>query len=136
MIVNNILQCSVKSIEDHGIILDTGKQEYSGFISNKELTNAQIDVNTIVPGLVILCSIASKPSGRTINLKPTTATISAKENHSFNNFINRFYTTRVIVDALINDVTENGLVTKVYGLVDGTIALSQIQNFELKRIKT
>ena len=90
LIVNNILQCSVKSIEDHGIILDTGKQEYSGFISNKELTNAQIDVNTIVPGLVILCSIASKPSGRTINLKPTTATIS-QENHSFNNFINRFY---------------------------------------------
>ena len=41
----------------------------------------------------------------------------------------------MIVDALINDVTENGLVTKVYGLVDGTIALSQIQNFELKELK-
>lgn len=135
LIVNNILQCSVKSIEDHGIILDTGKQEYSGFISNKELTNAQIDVNTIVPGLVILCSIASKPSGRTINLKPTTATISAKKTTVSTISSIDSIQPGVIVDALINDVTENGLVTKVYGLVDGTIALSQIQNFELKELK-
>ena len=135
LIVNNILQCSVKSIEDHGIILDTGKPEYSGFISNKELTNAKIDVTTIVPGLVILCSIATKPSSRTINLKPIVATISAKKSTVSTISSIDSIQPGVIVDALINDVTENGLVTKVYGLVDGTIALSQIQNFDLKELK-
>lgn len=134
LIINNILQCSVKSVEDHGIILDTGKSEYSGFISNKELSNANLEVDSIKPGLVILCAISSKVSGRTINLKPTSSVSIKKGAVTTISSIDSIQ-AGVVVDALINEITDNGLITKVYGLVDGTIALSQIHNFDIKDLK-
>ncbi|RCK54856.1 rRNA biogenesis protein RRP5 [Candida viswanathii] len=134
LLVNNVLQCAVKSVEDHGVILDTGKAEYSGFIGNKELKNANIDVDSIKPGLVILSAISSKVSGRTINFKPASSVSVKKGAVTTISSIDSIQ-PGVIVDALINDVTENGLITKVYGLVDGTIALSQIQNFDIRDLK-
>ncbi|EMG50930.1 RRP5 rRNA biogenesis protein RRP5 [Candida maltosa Xu316] len=133
LIPNNVLQCSVKSIEDHGIILDTGIPEYSGFISNKELKTTY-DIESIKPGMVILCSISTKISGRIINLKPIENSIYKKSAITTISSIDAIQ-PGIIVDALISDVTEQGLITRVYGLVDGTINLSQVQDFDIKSLK-
>lgn len=37
LVPGNIVLCSVKSIEDHGLILDCGIEGFSAFVSNKEL---------------------------------------------------------------------------------------------------
>ncbi|GMG37587.1 unnamed protein product [Ambrosiozyma monospora] len=41
VIANATIQASVKSIEDHGAILNVGKSKLSGFVSKKELTNGE-----------------------------------------------------------------------------------------------
>ncbi|CAI5756419.1 unnamed protein product [Candida verbasci] len=125
LLPGNVLQCFVKSIEDHGVILDTGKS-VSGFISNKDL---DIEVKE---GTVILCSVLSQPKGRTINLKPVT-----QPNKKYLSSITSIDSIQpgIIVDALVTDVTSTGLVTKVFGLVDGTINLSSIHEFDLSKLK-
>ncbi|KAK6204350.1 uncharacterized protein RJT21DRAFT_116749 [Scheffersomyces amazonensis] len=131
--VGNILQGSIKSIEDHGIILSTGKSGLAGFISNKEIQNSpNLELEELKVGQVLLTSIAAKASTRSITLKPiqNAKKISITSISSVDAI-----QPGIIVDALVSDITKNGLVTKVFGLVDGTINLSHVQIFDLQALK-
>ncbi|KAK9239989.1 hypothetical protein V1525DRAFT_396537 [Lipomyces kononenkoae] len=66
------LQASVKSLEDHGVSLDVGLPEISGFISNKELEYANYRPGQVVEGQTLLLTILNKSAnGRTVTLSAT-----------------------------------------------------------------
>ncbi|EGW33284.1 uncharacterized protein SPAPADRAFT_137651 [Spathaspora passalidarum NRRL Y-27907] len=130
----NLLQCSVVSVEDHGIIVDTGKPKISGFISNKELTNGKIEIGSVKPGLVILASIVSQPKGRTVTLRPANVTTKKPISVTTISSVDAIQ-PGMIVDALIGEVTKNGLIVKVFGLVDGSISLAHLREFSLDKLK-
>ncbi|KAK6465056.1 hypothetical protein DFJ63DRAFT_282319 [Scheffersomyces coipomensis] len=131
--IGNIIQCSIKSIEDHGIILNTGKSGLTGFISNKEINNStDIELADLIVGSVLLTTIVAQPSTRSLTLKPIQNL--KKTSVSSISSIDAIQ-PGIIVDALISDITKNGLVTKVFGLVDGTINLSHLQVFDLPALK-
>lgn len=127
LIVGNVLQCSVKSVEDHGLILNTGRSDLAGFISNKELANYD-QRDKLNVGSVILTSIVSKPAAnsRTITLRPANLT-SKKATVNTISSIDSIQ-PGIMVDALVSDVTKNGIVTKVFGLVDATLNLGHLSN--------
>ncbi|KAH3898887.1 related to rRNA biogenesis protein RRP5 [Saccharomycodes ludwigii] len=120
---NGAIQCSIKSIEDHGAILDIGNGKLNGFIPNKELPpNA-------TPGLVFL-GFVSKSSDRTV-------TISGRSNPT--NVISTISSVDTIVpgqlvDFLVESVRPNhGIFGKVFGLVNGFLNLAHInvkENFQ------
>ncbi|KAI5951425.1 RRP5 [Candida jiufengensis] len=130
LIIGNVLQASIKSIEDHGIILDLGIEGYSGFILNKD-----IDEESIIKkeGSVLSATISLKPSGRIINLKPLNSSTTKKAITTISSI--DAIQPGIIVDALVNENSESGITTKVFGLVDGTINLSDLQDFNLANIK-
>lgn len=67
LVSGSTLQVSVKSVEDHGVILETGK-ESKAFISNKELKSANYELEQIKPGAVYLSTVVNK-NARTITVK-------------------------------------------------------------------
>lgn len=128
LVAGNVLQCSVKSVEDHGIILNTGRPSLSGFISNKELGDNRLNAYA---GSVILATIISQPSAssRTINLRPAAGNFAGSKK----NIVTTVSTIDAIqpgamVDALVSDVTKNGIVAKVLGFIDATINLGHLSN--------
>lgn len=128
----NLVQGSVASKEDHGIILDIGKSQITGFLSNKDLTDCDIDTDTIQVGQVFLSSIASK-SSRALTLKPLKKT-SKNSTVSTITSVDAIQ-SGVVVDALVSAITRNGIVAKVYGLVDGTINLTHLPEIDLKTLQ-
>lgn len=132
----NLLQGSVKSIEDHGIILNVGKPNLSGFISNKELKNAKdIDPEALKVGDVLLTSIVSKSSSRTITLRPVESNSTSKKATVSSISSVDAIEPGILVDALVSDITKNGIVTRVFGLVDATINLPNLNDFDLNTLK-
>lgn len=124
LVVNATVQVSVKTVEDHGAILDLGK-DVGGFISNKEIKAAGFEPESLLPGSVFLSTIANKNS-RTITVKLTTnkknvvTTISSVDAVVPGN----------MVEALVTEVERDGIVSKVYGMLDSTISLGHIGVFE------
>ena len=131
LIPGNLLQCSVVSVEDRGVILNTGVSGKSGFISNKELSNANIDLQSLSEGYVMMTSIAAKPTTRTISLRPATLSVSLKKNKVSNISSVDAIQPGIIVDALVAEITKEGITTKVFGMVDGTISLLNIGEYDL-----
>ncbi|KAI5969735.1 RRP5 [Candida margitis] len=134
LVPGNILSCSVKSIEDHGLILDSGIEGLSAFVSNKELKNAEIDPNSLGEGSVFTASVVSKPAGRIITVKPAASTIKKLTPVTTISSVDAIQ-VGAIVDALVSDINESGISTRVFGLVDGTINFSDVQVFSVQELK-
>lgn len=134
-VTSNILQASVKSVEDHGLILNIGREEMSGFISNKELkASKDIIIEDIIPGSVILTSIISAPSSRTVTLRFAQAIQNIKK--SVVSTISSIDAIQpgTIVDALVSDISKDGIAARVFGMIDGTITLPQLGEYDLKKL--
>lgn len=131
------LQASVKSIEDHGIILNIGILDLSGFISNKELKKVEgIEIEDLSVGSVLLTTVVSKPSSRTVNLKPSQGTSGNLKKVTIST-ISSIDSIKpgIIVDALIADVSKNGVAARVFGLLDGTFTLPHIGDYSADKLK-
>ncbi|SCU92882.1 LAME_0F01882g1_1 [Lachancea meyersii CBS 8951] len=121
LVRNCTLQCAVKSIEDHGAILDVGVQGISGFISKKDYAH----LPDLQQGQVFLGNVA-KRSGRTVTI-----------NFDFNNKkckISQISSIDAIipgqpVDFLCQKKTSNGMIGKVFGMVNGFLNLSHQSKF-------
>ncbi|ODV78083.1 uncharacterized protein CANTADRAFT_295462 [Suhomyces tanzawaensis NRRL Y-17324] len=136
LITGNVLQCSVKSIEDHGIIFNTGKDEFTGFISNKELSSTpEIDMKLLKTGSVLLTNIVNKPSSRTITLRPISSPSNSKKTTISTISSIDAIQPGIMVDAIVSSITKNGLTVRVCGLVDGSINLSHLHEFELEKLE-
>lgn len=129
LIPGSTLQVSVKSVEDHGIIFDTGKAS-NAFISNKELKAAKYELENIHPGAVYLSTIVNN-NARTITVRFNTGkknpvtTISSIDSIIPGNYI----------ETLVTEVHNDGLITKSFGLVDSSISLTHAGVFNENELK-
>ncbi|ODQ81552.1 hypothetical protein BABINDRAFT_159828 [Babjeviella inositovora NRRL Y-12698] len=132
LISGNVLQVSVKSLEDHGAILNVGKDGLAGFISNKELKNGDVAPESLFVGTPLLSTIVSK-NNRTV-------TVRLQANLKKQNVISTISTidavlAGILVDALVTDVVSNGILCKVFGLLDATVNLTHAGIYDSAELK-
>lgn len=126
VVVNSMVQASVVSVEDHGLIMNLGIEDTTirGFMSTREL--GQIDVTKIEEGTVLLCLVTGiSSSGKIIKL-------SADPHRAGNIKKTHFLTDAPTVDSflpgtavevLLSNVTPLGIAGKVMGLLSATADL-------------
>ena len=127
LVANSMVQASVQSVEDHGVVMNLGLEDTAvrGFMSSKEIGHGN-DLAKIQEGSVFLCLITGLSSNgkivklsvdpqRTGNLKKSNYLTDAPTIDSF--------LPGTAVEVLITGVASSGIVGKVMGLVDVTADL-------------
>lgn len=130
----NILQASVKSVEDHGVILNFGLDDASGFLSKKELKKAETPLLAFTVGRVVLVSVVSKTS-KVVNVR-----LAENENVSKKTTITAISSldavhAGAVVNAVISEVSPNGVAARVFGLADATFSLPHAEEYSLDKLK-
>ncbi|CRL24371.1 Tetratricopeptide-like helical [Penicillium camemberti] len=129
LVVNSAVQASVVSVEDHGVVMDLGIEgsELKGFMSSKE-TDPSVDYSSIKEGSVFLCMVTGQnPSGNVIKLSSnfqTSASIKKSNYLSSAPTINTFL-PGTAAEILLTEVTANGMIGKIMGMLDATVDLVQ-----------
>ncbi|WPG99443.1 Hypothetical protein R9X50_00225700 [Acrodontium crateriforme] len=125
--VNSMVQASVRSVEDHGIIMDLGFTDNTvkGFASKKEL-GAAYDLDQVQEGQVMMCLVTGKGSnGKTLKLSPDTARFSAQGADKNTPVVNEAPTVDAFlpgtaVNVLVTDAAPGGVAGKIMGMLDVT----------------
>ncbi|EEQ36536.1 hypothetical protein CLUG_00659 [Clavispora lusitaniae ATCC 42720] len=130
----NIVQASVKSIEDHGVVLNLGVGKLSGFLSKKELKKADIPLSSFTVGKVILTSVASADA-RTVSLRP-----AEKENVSKKTVVTTISSIDAVhpgtlVNAIIAELSDDGVAARLFGMVDASFTLPHVEEYALEKLK-
>ncbi|KAK5738907.1 rRNA biogenesis protein rrp5 [Elasticomyces elasticus] len=81
VVVHSTIQASVRSVEDHGLVMDLGlsssSSDVKGFVSKKELGPAY-PLETVQEGQTMLCLVTGKGSnGKVLKLSPDASRFSA-----------------------------------------------------------
>ncbi|KAI0308284.1 U3 snoRNP-associated protein Rrp5 [Multifurca ochricompacta] len=114
------MSASVKSIEDHGYILNFGIPEVSGFLSFKETKKALEGSSKLPVGSIVDVSVSKLSSnGRTCNVAITPSTIRVSHLTEVTNVTSIL--PGELVQCLITGVSSLGLNVQVLGYFDGTI---------------
>ncbi|GAB7357907.1 hypothetical protein MBLNU230_g0075t1 [Neophaeotheca triangularis] len=129
VVVNSMLQASVRSVEDHGVVMDLGLADESvkGFISKKEL--GAFDPEKLQEGQVLMCMVTGKGSnGKVLKLSPDASRFSAKFGGKQAPTVSEAPTIDAFlpgtaVDILVTEAGPSGLVGKVMGMLDITADL-------------
>lgn len=130
----NILQASVKSTEDHGVLLDLGLGKLTAFLSKKELKKAGIPLLSYKVGSVILVSVISADT-RAVSVRPAEyENVSKKTVVSTISSIDAVH-PGVIVNAIIAEISENGVAARLFGMVDASFTLPHVEEFSLDKLK-
>lgn len=126
VVVNSMLQAAVRSVEDHGLIMDLGLSDSNikGFVSKKDLGAAH-KMDEVQEGQVMMCMVTGKGSnGQVLKLSPDAARFAVHASGKGGSCISDAPTLHgfqpgTAVDVLI---TENigGVVGKVMGMLDVT----------------
>lgn len=127
IVVNSMVQATVASVEDHGLIMDLGVEgsDVRGFMSSKELGHG-VDHTSIEEGAVLLCLVTGLSSNGNI------IKLSADYQRAGNTKKSNFLTDAPSVDSflpgtaaeiLVTEVTPSGIAGKVMGLLDVTADL-------------
>jgi len=119
---NCMLQASVKSVEDHGLIMALGLQEssVSGFVPKKELPDG-FNISKVREGAVMLCSVIKlEQNGKVVKLS---ARLSKAGDASKVMTLQKAPTINSIlpgaaVEVLISQTSYTSLAGKVMGMVD------------------
>lgn len=126
------IQCSVKSVEDHGAMLDLGLEDASdltGFIAKKDLVDSSVK---LVPGYVFLGTV-SKYSGRTVSI--TEKQLSSTKPVSTISSVDAIVPGQ-LVDFLVDSLKEDkGVFGKVFGLANAFLSISQMKTKNSKKFK-
>ncbi|CAD6577680.1 MAG: rRNA bioproteinsis protein rrp5 [Alectoria sarmentosa] len=122
-----MVQASVHSVEDHGLVMDLGTEDagFRGFMSSKEL-GSYVDTSSLEEGSVCLCLVTGKSSNGSIiklsadpqkigNVKKGNFLTSAPSVDSF--------LPGTAVEVLVSETTPSGIAGKVMGLLDVTADL-------------
>ncbi|TKA23532.1 hypothetical protein B0A50_07110 [Salinomyces thailandicus] len=128
VVVNGMLQAAVRSVEDHGIIMDLGlaDRDVKGFVSKKEL-GAGWDLEKIQEGQVMMCLVTGKGSnGKVMKLSPDAARFSAlasADKSISGPVVNEApvvtaFLPGTAVQVLITDSSSGGVTGKVMGMLD------------------
>ena len=124
LVDNLMLQASVISNEDHGLVMDLGLDEKNlkGFLGKKELGSA-IDHAKVQEGSVFMCLVSGlNPDGRIVKLLADQHTAGdLKKGHMLTDAPTiDVFLPGTAVDVLITELTPNTIVGKVLGLIDAT----------------
>lgn len=127
VVTNIMVQASVLSVEDHGLIMDLGLEDTSvkGFMSSKEI-GPDVDVSNILEGAVYLCIVTGKSSnGNIIKLSADPQRIGnvKKGNYLTDAPTINSFLPGTAVDVLVSEVTPVGIAGKVMGMLDVTADL-------------
>ena len=127
VVVNSLLQASVRSVEDHGIVMDVGlaDKDVKGFVSKKEL-GAGYELDKIQEGQVMMCLVTGKGSnGKVLKLSPDAARFSAATSDNNSPLVSEAPTVDAFhpgtaVQILVTEVSAGGVAGKVMGMLDVT----------------
>lgn len=125
IVVNSMVQASVVSVEDHGLIMEMGVQDaesIKGFMGAKDV-GAGIDHSTIQEGAVFLCLVTGFGANRKI--VKLSADYSKAGNVKKTHFVTDAPTVNAFlpgtaVEVLVTDVTSFGVTGKIMGMLDVT----------------
>ncbi|KAK3069664.1 rRNA biogenesis protein rrp5, partial [Teratosphaeriaceae sp. CCFEE 6253] len=131
VVVHSTLQASVRSVEDHGLIMDLGLATpgVKGFVSKKEL-GPGYEMEQVQEGQVLLCLVTGKGGdGKVVKLSPDASRFSAlsgadkhapvvNEAPSVDAFL-----PGTAVNLLVVDAGPGGVAGKVMGMLDTTADL-------------
>lgn len=116
IVPNTLLQASVISIEDHGIIVSLGLPNLTGFINKSLLGGYKIE--NINEGQVFLACVVHKPNNKVVQLSldltPSRAPIP-----DFSDIASIL--PGATVQFLVSEIREAGAGGKILGLLDATI---------------
>ncbi|KAI9461178.1 nucleic acid-binding protein [Russula earlei] len=114
------MSASVKSVEDHGYILNLGVAEVSGFLSFKDAKKLLESSSQLPVGSIVDASISKLLSnGRTCNVTIAPSSIRASYLKEVTNVTSIL--PGELVQCLITDISPLGLNVQVLGYFDGTI---------------
>lgn len=127
VVVNSMVQASVLSVEDHGLVMNLGLEDTTirGFMSSKEV-GQNIDISKIEDGAVLFCLVTGISSnGNTIKLSSDSQKAgNIKKSHflidapTVDSFL-----PGTAVEFLISEVTSSGIAGKVMGMLNVTADL-------------
>lgn len=129
LVTESTVQASVVSVEEHGLVMDLGIEgsDLKGFMSSKEI-DPRVDYSSIKEGAVFLCVVTGQnASGNVIKLSANLqSAASIKKSHflSAAPTINSFL-PGVAAEILLTEVTQNGMIGKIMGMLDTTVDLVQ-----------
>lgn len=123
-IVDSMVQASVKSVEDHGLIMDLGIDGHTikGFMSSKEI-GKEYDLSSVQEGAVFLCLITGLSSnGNVVKLSADTQKAGhTKKRHFLTDAPNiDCFLPGTAIEILMSDVTSSGVIGKAMGVLDVT----------------
>ncbi|KAF8849875.1 nucleic acid-binding protein [Acephala macrosclerotiorum] len=127
VIINSTLMASVKSVEDHGLVMDLGLEdpEMRGFMGAKEIPFGS-KLSDIEEGTVFLCVVTGLSSNsKIVKLSTDIRKIGdvKKQNYLSEAPAVDAFLPGTAVEVLVTDVTSRGVVGKVMGMVDVTADL-------------
>lgn len=125
--VNTTVQAAVRSVEDHGLVMDVGLADESvrGFVSKKDLGSAYT-LSHVQEGQLMLCLVTGKGSnGKVLKLSPDFNKLNAALPGTKQPVLSDAPTVDAFlpgtaVDILITDSGDRGIVGKVMGMLDVT----------------
>nr|POF13886.1 rrna biogenesis protein rrp5 [Quercus suber] len=135
VVVNSMIQCAVRSVEDHGIVMDLGlsDSDVKGFVSKKDIGTAY-DLEKLEEGQVVMCLVTGKGSnGKVLKLTPDATRFSAnltadKKSPIVNEApVVDSFLPGMAVNILVTDVLPGGVAGKIMGMLDVTADLIHIQ---------
>lgn len=122
--INSMVQASVHSVEDHGLVMSLGLQEGSvkGFMSSKEIPDG-MDYSRIREGTVFLCLVTGLSSNG--NVVKLSASHKKAGDIRKSTLLNEMPTVDTLlpgtaVEMLVSQVSVTGLAGKVLGSIDAT----------------
>lgn len=121
--LHSTLQAAVRSVEDHGLVMDLGLGDDSvrGFVSKKELGKI-FDIAKVHEGQVMLGVVTGKASdGKVIKLAPDFTKMGDIAKHCLSDAptIDSFL-PGTAVEVLITESGRGGIATKIMGMLDAT----------------
>ncbi|KAL8818690.1 MAG: hypothetical protein Q9223_002727 [Gallowayella weberi] len=127
LITNSMVQASVRSVEDHGLIMELGVEggAVRGFMSSKEI-GKDVDISRIKEGAVFLCLITGLSSnGAVVKLS---AEMDRAGNLKKGHFLADAPTVNCFlpgtaVELSVTEVTKSGILAKAMGVLDLTADL-------------
>ncbi|VEU22446.1 DEKNAAC103561 [Brettanomyces naardenensis] len=129
----SIIQVSVKSVEDHGAILNVGNPKLSGFISRKELKEGGLSPDSVSPGSVLLVTV-HKNNGRTLTCKLFNGKTKKQSLITSVSAVDAIL-PGILVDATVLNVTDQGVIFKVLDLCNGSINFTHLGVFDPTKLK-
>ncbi|KAL8783841.1 MAG: hypothetical protein Q9213_004331 [Squamulea squamosa] len=127
LVINSMVQASVRSVEDHGLIMELGIEGdgVRGFMSSKDI-GKNIDISHVQQGAVFLCLVTGLGSnGNVLKLSADTEKAgNLKKGHFLIDAptIDCFL-PGTAVEILVSEVTKSGILGKAMGVLDLTADL-------------